>query len=352
MTSQSDIKDQQLIRDLLLENKALERNNQMLKVELDNQLRDYGYLSDCLENELKNNQMLKDNLQVEVQSCNILMSELKFEQSKSNELMLSFQNKESELKSLQKGSDFWKSEYENAVKVLKRQLIMDKGLKEDKTQLKTTINDLTDHVEKLRKELIDMTSQRDEFKAKAIGIQEDLAHWHGKYFDLVRENKEKSKVSYSSENKVNLSQSEIDFLKSYLSQCLTDTAENIADLKADAKRTDVPWYSNELYKTVNKLKKKFKVLSGIQHRLKKTVLNRKAQATPQGNQEGYAGHKRAWIAVCDAIEVYYPGFLSERGTGIECAVRAVHALGATKEQWNKLQNEIQNIMTLNLKGIK
>jgi len=213
---------------------------------------------------------------------------------------------------------------------------------------------LTQAYHKLNKELIGMTTDRDELDAIAIGLQEDLAHWHGKYFDLVKENKEKSKIKDASENKVNLSQSEIDFLKSYLSQCLTEAAEDISLLKGDAKyyKSNSAWAAELYYKKAQKLKKKVKVLSGIQHKLKKTVLNRNVQSAPQVNQEGYEGHKQAWIAVCDAIEVYFPKFLSESGTGIELAVRAVHTLGKTNEQWNKLQNELQNIMTLNLKGIK
>jgi len=383
MNSQSDIKDQQLIRDLLLENKALERNNQMLKVELDNQLKDYGYLSDCLENELSKSNTLIEKNKVLVNHCHFLDVQYtnkrgwmaQDNQNLKSALEAEMKARGDLLEASQKDSEFWKSEYEDAVKVLKRQLILNKGLKEDKTSLKATIDDLTDHVEQLRSDaktdkhtiveltyqvehitltkesqkmynqLIDMTIERDKFKAKAIGIQEDLAHWHGKYWDLVKENKEKSKIKDASENKVNLSQSEIDFLKSYLSQSLKDASQSISGLKDDAKfyrHKDIT-YSTWCYKSADKLKKKAKVLSGIQSKLKKTVLNREVEAKViihEGNQEGYYGHKQAWIAVCDAIEVYYPKFLSGSGTGIECAVRAVHTLGKTNEQWNKIEDMI------------
>jgi len=254
---------------------------------------------------------------------------------------------------------FWKSEYENAVNALNRQLILNKGLKEDMAGITATIIDLASTVEKLRsdakidkrtiteltyqvehitltkeyqkmyKQLIDMTTERDALKKEVQRLS-------------ILAVSSSTVVKDASENKVNLSQSEIDFLKIYLSQSLKDASESITSLKSDAKffkSKDVA-YSNHCYKFSDKLKKKAKVLSGIQHKLKKTVLNRKTQAAHQVNQEGYAGHKQAWIAVCDAIEVYCPGFLSERGTGIECAVKAVHALGATKEQWNKIKDMI------------
>jgi len=201
---------------------------------------------------------------------------------------------------------FWKSEYENAVNALNRQLTLNKQHNEDKAGLKATIIDLSNTVDELKEEV-----QR----LSILAVSSSTV------------------VKDASENKADLTQSEIDFLKSYLSFCLTEAAEDISLLKGNAKRTDVQWYSNELYKMVNKIKKKAKVLSGIQSKLKKTVLNRKVQTAPQVNKEAYDGHKRAWIAVCDVIEVYYPKFLSKKGTGIECAVRAVHTLGKEAQRF-------------------
>jgi len=142
-------------------------------------------------------------------------------------------------------------------------------------------------------------------------------------------------IKDASENKTDLTQSEIDFLKSYLSSCLTEAAEDIALLKVDAKyyKGKSTGFAEMCHKKAEKMQKKVKVLSGIQSKLKKTVLNRKVQAVPQVNQEVYARNKKAWITVCDAIEVYCPGFLSERGTGIECAVRAVHKLGKEAQRF-------------------
>jgi len=250
---------------------------------------------------------------------------------------------------------FWKSEYENAIEVLKRQFTLNKQHNEDKVGLKVTINDLTNTIENLRSDakidkrtIVELT-----YQVEHITLTKEYQKMYNQLIDMTTERDELKKevqrlsilavssskvVKDASENKVNLTQSEIDFLKSYLSFYLTEASEDITLLKGDAKyyRGKSKGLAEVCQKKADKLTKKAKVLSGIQSKLKKTVLNRKVEAKViihEGNQEGYYGHKQAWIAVCDAIEVYYPKFLSERGTGIECAVRAVHALGKEAQRF-------------------
>jgi len=309
MTSQSDIKDQQLIRDLLLENKALERNNQMLKVELDNQLKDYGYLSDCLENELSKSNTLIEKNKVLANQCHFLDAEYT------------------------KKRDWMVQDNQNLKAVLEVEIKVS-------TDLARTVEKLRSDAGTIREKMRKYFSEDQESKNKLINEIKELREEVKRLSILAVSNS--TVVKDASENKVNLTQSEIDFLKSYLSQCLTDNQTYVDNLKEDAKyyKGKSASLAEMCHKKAQKIKKKAKVISGIQSKLKKTVLNRKTQAAPQVNQEGYAGHKRAWIAVCDAIEVYYPKFLSESGTGIECAVRAVHALGKSNEQWNKIEDII------------
>jgi len=392
MNSQSDIKDQQLIRDLRLENKALERNNQMLKVELDNQLKDYGYLSDCLENELSKSNTLIEKNKALVNNCHFLDAEYT---KRKFVLLQDNQNLKSVIAQQSKDYTLLLDTLNHEVK--------------NSNDLASTVDKLRSDAGTIREKMRKYFRENQESKSKLINEIKELREEVQRLSILAVSSS--TVVKYASENKADLTQSEIDFLKSYLSLCLTEAAEDITLLKEDAKyyKGKSAALSEACHKKAQKLKKKAKVLSGIQSKLKKTVLNRKVQSAPQVNQEGYEGHKRAWIAVCDAIEVYYPQFLSESGTGIECAVReihklgkaqeknldssvdielltqqsdawyavsaaiqqyipdmyrnneltgtecaveAVHMLGKSNEQWNKLQTELQNIMTLNLKGIK
>jgi len=263
------------------------------------------------------------------------------EYAKKKEIILEDnQNLRAKLSTSYDDTTFWKSEYQNAANALKRQLNYSMSLKDEVNQLHISNEELTNTIENLR-------SDASIIKEKTVKFFKENQESKNKLIDEIKELRSEVQrlsilaissstvVKDASENKVNLSQSEIDFLKSYLSQCLTDTAENIADLKADARhfKPRASAYSNSCYKEAEKMQKKANVLSGIQHKLKKTVLNRKVQAAPQVKQEVYAGHKQAWIAVCDAIEVYYPKFLSESGTGIECAVRAVHTLGKEAQRF-------------------
>jgi len=137
---------------------------------------------------------------------------------------------------------------------------------------------------------------------------------------------------------INLTQSEVDFLKSYLSNCITESQEDIDLLKDTAKsyKFKSKLAKTACYKEVNKLQKKIKVLSVIQHKLKKTVLSRKE------TKDEFLGFNRkdyenAWYSVVDALNAAHPNFFQHEGTGEQCAVKAILKLGKDSQRLKEIK---------------
>lgn len=173
---------------------------------------------------------------------------------------------------------------------------------------------------------------------------------------------------------VNLTQSEVDFLKSYLSNCITESQENI-DLLKDTAKDYKGAVKNSCYKGADKLQKKLKVLSVIQHKLKKTVLSRNEQKyyfspdeygmrwwnralsteeaktltenpwqifEQQKPKDEFLGFNRkeyenTWYSVVDALNAVHPNFFQQEGTGEQCAVRAILELGKDSQRLKEIK---------------
>jgi len=134
---------------------------------------------------------------------------------------------------------------------------------------------------------------------------------------------------------VNLTQSEVDFLKKYLSNCITES-QGYVDLLKDTAKAYKGTVKNTFYKGADKLQKKLKVLSGIQHKLKKTVLNRK-EPKDEFLGANLLGYKKTWHSIVDALEAASPNFFQHEGTGEQCAVRAILELGKDSRQLKELK---------------
>jgi len=167
---------------------------------------------------------------------------------------------------------------------------------------------------------------------------------------------------------INLTQSEIDFLKKYLSNCITESQEDI-DLLKDTAKAYKGAVKNSCYKGADKLQKKLKVLSVIQHKLKKTVLSRNEQKyyfSPdeygmrwwnralsteevktltenpwqifeQRKPEDDVSYKNAWYSVVDALDAAHPCFFQQDGIGEQCAVKAILKLGKDSQRLKELK---------------
>jgi len=137
---------------------------------------------------------------------------------------------------------------------------------------------------------------------------------------------------------VNLTQSEVDFLKSYLSNCITESQEDIDLLKDTAKsyKFKSKLAKTACYKEVNKLQKKIKVLSVIQHKLKKTVLSRNE---PKDEFLGFnrKDYEKTWYSIVDALSAAHPNFFQHEGTGEQCAVRAILELGKDSQRLKEIK---------------
>jgi len=134
---------------------------------------------------------------------------------------------------------------------------------------------------------------------------------------------------------VNLTQSEVDFLKKYLSNCITESQEDIDHLKDTAKAYKGA-VKNSCYKGADKLQKKLKVLSGIQHKLKKTVLSRK-EPKDEFLGTNLLGYKKTWHSIVDALEAASPNFFQQEGTGEQCAVKAILQLGKDSQRLKEIK---------------
>jgi len=168
---------------------------------------------------------------------------------------------------------------------------------------------------------------------------------------------------------VNLTQSEVDFLKKYLSNCITES-QGYVDLLKDTAKAYKGTVKNTFYKGADKLQKKIKVLSGIQHKLKKTVLSRNEQKyyfspdeygmrwwnralsteevktltenpwqifEQQKPKEDDVSYKNTWYSIVDALNAAYPNFFQQEGTGEQCAVRAILQLGKDSQRLKEIK---------------
>jgi len=133
---------------------------------------------------------------------------------------------------------------------------------------------------------------------------------------------------------INLTQSEVDFLKKYLSNCITES-QGYVDLLKDTAKAYKGAVKNTFYKGADKLQKKIKVLSVIQHKLKKTVLSRNE---PKDEFLGATrkDYENTWYSVVDALNAAYPNFFQQEGTGEQCAVRAILELGKDSRRLKEL----------------
>lgn len=78
----------------------------------------------------------------------------------------------------------------------------------------------------------------------------------------------------------------------------------------------------------DKMKLLERVATTLQVELPKPAESWPNRATSDDAMQPQAQQAKGWNAVCDELRKHRPGFLSEPGSGIECAIRAIRQLAA------------------------